>query len=267
MQSQVNHIQIDQIQQQFIEEQEDLDKIYDNYFISSRCDSKFPQIQQLNGDIEKQFEDQWLYSLLQNHLLYQSQTKSSNSKKHNTTTFIYESNVENCSSSLNEGNQTNPTEEKGAILKDGNSGCLQNELNLNRSKVSENDLERTILKQQFRKQNSNNNRRIQKQSHRVSIKSKEQYQYLESQFIKNQRWSNERILEISQQIGLSFSKVYKWNWDRRMALKQYHEQGKYCDSRYIKIFEVEKCSKNKQGSDSKEIRHSSEYRVFNIQRI
>ncbi|CDW82105.1 UNKNOWN [Stylonychia lemnae] len=78
--------------------------------------------------------------------------------------------------------------------------------------------------------------------HIVKLKTPEQLQYLEDQFSKSQRWNNTKMEHIAKILGLKFSQVYKWNWERRMALKKYHEKGIYFEYNEVKIFEISKCN-------------------------
>ena len=36
-----------------------------------------------------------------------------------------------------------------------------------------------------------------------------------SEYEKNSTWNKQKMNEISKRTGLSYTKVYKWNWDRR----------------------------------------------------
>ena len=51
-----------------------------------------------------------------------------------------------------------------------------------------------------------------KRRHRLST---EQMQLLESEFQKCHTWNKSQLTQISQRLGLSVSKIYKWNWDRK----------------------------------------------------
>ena len=43
----------------------------------------------------------------------------------------------------------------------------------------------------------------------------EQQELLNQEYIKNPNWSSSQIHEFAGRLGLSKTKVYKWNWDRR----------------------------------------------------
>lgn len=43
----------------------------------------------------------------------------------------------------------------------------------------------------------------------------EQTTVLEQEFQKNANWSSREIAKLSKRLGLSRSKIYKWNWDRK----------------------------------------------------
>lgn len=43
----------------------------------------------------------------------------------------------------------------------------------------------------------------------------EQTTVLEQEFEKNANWSSREIAKMSKRLGLSRSKIYKWNWDRK----------------------------------------------------
>ena len=38
---------------------------------------------------------------------------------------------------------------------------------------------------------------------------------LNQEYIKNPNWSSSQIQEFAERLGLTRTKVYKWNWDRR----------------------------------------------------
>eukprot|EP00347_Sterkiella_histriomuscorum_P011619 403371757 len=87
-------------------------------------------------------------------------------------------------------------------------------------------------------------RQKSKSSHFCLVKNQHQVHFLEKQFTLNPRWSSEKMEEIAKIMDLKISQVYKWNWERRMAIKKYHEQGISISSNFFKIFEVVKESKN-----------------------
>ena len=43
----------------------------------------------------------------------------------------------------------------------------------------------------------------------------EQQEILNQEYIKNPNWSSSQIHEFATRLGLTRTKVYKWNWDRR----------------------------------------------------
>ena len=43
----------------------------------------------------------------------------------------------------------------------------------------------------------------------------EQQEILNQEYIKNPNWSSSQIYEFAMRLGLTRTKVYKWNWDRR----------------------------------------------------
>ncbi|CDW72687.1 UNKNOWN [Stylonychia lemnae] len=50
---------------------------------------------------------------------------------------------------------------------------------------------------------------------KIMLLSDDQYRILQNEFDKNDRWEKSKILELSKTTGLSYTKVYKWNWDKR----------------------------------------------------
>jgi hypothetical protein len=49
----------------------------------------------------------------------------------------------------------------------------------------------------------------------MSRLSAEQQTLLKEAFDYDPNWSNLRIAELSERLGLSRGKIYKWNWDQR----------------------------------------------------
>ena len=47
----------------------------------------------------------------------------------------------------------------------------------------------------------------------------EQQHALQNEYIKNPNWSSDQIYALSRHLGLTRTKVYKWNWDRRNKLR------------------------------------------------
>ena len=43
----------------------------------------------------------------------------------------------------------------------------------------------------------------------------EQQEILNQEYINNPNWSSSQIYEFAMRLGLTRTKVYKWNWDRR----------------------------------------------------
>lgn len=39
-------------------------------------------------------------------------------------------------------------------------------------------------------------------------------------YTENVNWSNEEIEEMAKQVGVSFTKIYKWNWERKKKERQ-----------------------------------------------
>ncbi len=52
-------------------------------------------------------------------------------------------------------------------------------------------------------------------------KTKEQIEILENEFEKDPAWSKHKMNTLASNLGLKMSQIYKWNWDRRMALESY----------------------------------------------
>eukprot|EP00347_Sterkiella_histriomuscorum_P018730 403344396 len=46
-------------------------------------------------------------------------------------------------------------------------------------------------------------------------RKKQQQQVLMNEYLKNKNWSKPYIKELSKQLGLSGTQIYKWNWDQR----------------------------------------------------
>ncbi|CDW90084.1 UNKNOWN [Stylonychia lemnae] len=256
-----------QIKSSIIEEYEDYDQMYDSYFISNVCNEKQNINSLLNDNSEGQFEEQQLFDIFKNNLRINGSTSGQKTRKQSIQSYIDEQ-----GSSLNEEQETSQTAEKENFLDDEKSSCQQIQQKHADFNFLKQDLENAFQNKIDSLKSSNIDKQNTSKSHRNQIKTKEQYHFLESNFIKHQRWTKERIREISLQTGLAFSQIYKWNWDRRMALKLYHEQDKYCDSRYIKIFEVKKCLMRKQVV-SQERDHQNigdfndQYKIFNTRKI
>ena len=47
-----------------------------------------------------------------------------------------------------------------------------------------------------------------------------QREFLEVQFQQKAHWDNDEIEELAKQVGVSFAKVYKWNWERKKKERQ-----------------------------------------------
>ncbi|CDW88112.1 UNKNOWN [Stylonychia lemnae] len=248
-----------------MEELEDYDKFYDSFFVQQGNVSKSNQNSSLS---QKNSEDQFeglLLDIFRNE--YNSKGLSSHtwSRKNSTTSQIVDS-----GSSLKEEEQTEQKDGNIRITQEisqqdyQKQGCSFNTTNDQINFESKKHLENF---QNLNKSKTYKRQQLKKSNATASAKSKEQIHFLESHFIQNQRWSNERIQEMSKEIGLTFYKIYKWNWDRRMALKKYHEQDKYCDYRYIKIFEVRKFPRNQEDVQEIISDDSTDYKIFNIRKI
>ena len=55
---------------------------------------------------------------------------------------------------------------------------------------------------------------IRRRSKRL-ILSEDQIEMLTQEYLDNPNWSNETIDALSRRVGVSRTKVYKWNWDRK----------------------------------------------------
>ena len=53
--------------------------------------------------------------------------------------------------------------------------------------------------------------------------TKHQQEVLLDAFRINIEWSNDFIKQLQNQLGLSYGKIYKWNWEQR---KKYDSHGK-----------------------------------------
>ena len=53
----------------------------------------------------------------------------------------------------------------------------------------------------------------------------DQRMVLQSEFDKNQDWGADKLVELSQRLGLTRTKVYKWHYDRVRAHKAAAVQG------------------------------------------
>jgi len=74
-------------------------------------------------------------------------------------------------------------------------------------------------------------RKPQVQAPRVRI-NRDQKDMLEAHYLANPNWSNQEIQELADSIGVNFTKVYKWNWERKKKEQNYFPEG--CD--LAKIF-------------------------------
>ena len=56
--------------------------------------------------------------------------------------------------------------------------------------------------------------KVQKKKKRL-ILNDDQIQILEQNYQVNPNWSNETIVMLSERLGVTRTKIYKWNWDRK----------------------------------------------------
>ena len=52
----------------------------------------------------------------------------------------------------------------------------------------------------------------------------EQQEILNREYIRNPNWSSSQIQEFATRLGLTRTKVYKWNWDRRNKTRSETQQ-------------------------------------------
>ncbi|CDW89636.1 UNKNOWN [Stylonychia lemnae] len=113
----------------------------------------------------------------------------------------------------------------------------------------------------------NNRKESQSQNHKEQkpLKSRvpdDQLHILMKEYEKSTNWSKQQISNIAKKTGLTYSKVYKWNWDRRntdyqQCLKQVFEKKHYQghifkvqdnhqrqEKKPAKLFQVNKVSQN-----------------------
>ncbi|CDW84437.1 UNKNOWN [Stylonychia lemnae] len=223
-----------------------------------------------NENTADQFEEQ-LFDIFRNYRVPRDLQSNSKLRKNSTTSYLANDKISSSSLSLNLDQQS--TEERESFIdkiqENPPKDYQPTQLNIGSTINTQNDLENQKKQACRQTKGDFQNRLYLKKSKVNSLKSKEQIQYLESQFIKSQRWKSERIKKMSHEVGLSFYQIYKWNWDRRMALKQYHENNKYVDCRYIKIFEVIKYPRNQQElqKSKEEGDDINDYRIFKAGKI
>ena len=87
------------------------------------------------------------------------------------------------------------------------------------------------------------------------LKSQEQQNFLETEFLKHSKLSKKRIIKLASKLGLSEGQIYKWQWD---YIEKQHErydsarQGDYKNGapifKIVKIpclndYKLQKCNK------------------------
>lgn len=59
-------------------------------------------------------------------------------------------------------------------------------------------------------------------SSRVRI-DQSQRDILELRYQVDPHWTNEEIEEMAERVGVSFTKIYKWNWERKKKERQFRQ--------------------------------------------
>ncbi|CDW74756.1 UNKNOWN [Stylonychia lemnae] len=79
------------------------------------------------------------------------------------------------------------------------------------------DIQSGSLNNSHKKTQEKSKQSKKKENSKIKIKfvSDSQLKILQNEFDKNNKWTKTKIQELAEITGLSYSKVYKWNWDRR----------------------------------------------------
>ncbi|CDW91033.1 UNKNOWN [Stylonychia lemnae] len=238
----------EQKQLQFLEEFEDYDKFFNKCFVIESIDAQCNQNLLLDGSTSPIQFKQKLIDVFRNNNSTPEDSNCSNGRKFSVTSFLLD-----CSSS-SDNDFTKQTEQKEPLFEIAVYSNLTKHDSQELPLISQIE-EKSIIKTKTigKKRKCKNHLKYQKPCSKM-LKSKEQIQYLESQFVCNQRWTRQKIRQMSKEISLSFYQIYKWNWDRRIIMEKFQEQSNHFLCNNQKIFQIEKCSR-KQISKQQQVSH------------